>query len=375
MQGIIILLLSVMIYFNSKKVKEDRVLLEQVLLTGIDNLNIKIEEINDVQKQENRKINDKIDKLNTKIYETNKDINDGMCELNKQASKNNNYIKELMSSRQAINEDEIHQWIKLVEKRLEQEQIEEALGALDSAIDKYPASRLLLELYGKVIGPLIKSEDTMVKRDSLKRYNRVVELFFNHCCFEDWEFAFKVKRGVNSIGDNMVNVLQQKRISRIKDIISEFENQVEDLMRKKQINEIDIQRLNKIDESIEKQLLIAIPDLESKYHNLSKRVLEKFKTDQENSQENKQAQYNKRAIEAAKIALDRFNDFDSKHIDQNQLQQIVSKLGVWERNYFYPSTALYHNTVYQQIFSELSNENKLKITRLMADTLKKEIIG
>ncbi|KMY51033.1 hypothetical protein [Peribacillus loiseleuriae] len=264
-----------------------------------------------------------------------------------------------------INEElnEIDKWIHAIKKY--KNSPAKCVAMLESALNKYPSSKHLMNLYKENILFLIDSKSPVIKRQAIERYNRTTRVYLDNCRVEDWEFAEEIKNHSLKLGNQYMNDIESKRLSKIKETIEELQIKVSKLTYRKNLTDEEINEIEQLDNQVDKAFIANYPDLNDRYNEVSKMLIQYFSTVE--NDESRIKEYNLNAIDSIQIAYNDFQNNDKSYKKGENIHKLVSKLGGWDSKYLYSSTQIYFQSAYSEIFSKLDLNVKPTFTEKMVN--------
>ena len=260
---------------------------------------------------------------------------------------------------------------------------EERIEALESAMNKYPYAKELVLKYEQEIKPLLHSEQPLVKKRGLERWNKVTRVFLDHCDVEDYELAINMYSDVIEQGRQFMESSYQKRVEMAKqqlrlmnEKLKEIEqwdewSTVQEEGRKEHKEKRDhlIAELEELERQLDQQLIGKVRDLKAAYHAISKRIMDVL-TD--HSDEDQVKRYNLEAIESLQTLHTAFSR-NKKAYRFGRVDEIASVLGAWNLSDLTTQTNVYYQYVYREIFENLDSDQKPILTEAVLNMEKKKV--
>lgn len=265
-------------------------------------------------------------------------------------------------------EEDIKKWVALVEEN--KGEAATTIPIIESALNKYPSSRMLMNLFQEHISFLLTAENVVIRKHAIERYNRAARVFIDNCKATDWSYAKQVLEDALKLGNMYINETETKRVAKLKDTLNVLEQKIVKVGNSS-VTEGELLEIEKLDGQIDKKLLGNYPELLQRYQHISKKLLAYFSAEQ--TDEEKWKQYNLRAVQAFKDAYQLFLANEKTYKKGININSILSNLGGWEAKYFYPSTQVYFQAVYSEIFAKLDPDVKPVFSSKMITEGKKEI--
>ncbi|WP_456277582.1 hypothetical protein [Bacillus sp. AK128] len=259
-------------------------------------------------------------------------------------------------------EEEIQYWI---EKVTITESLNEKVQLLETAINKYPMISHFISSYRETLISLFQDSDDKMKKKIIEKLNHAARIHLDNCKPEDWLSAKAIKDETLRMGNQFMKEQENIFIKRTTHIL----NQLEVLVSENN-TEIDLSKVEELDESIDQNILKHYPSLKNRYQLISTKLMEYI--NKEPSKEGLKA-YNKSAIQAFKRVHSKFNQFESTYKMGERLNELSNELGGWEHSLFTTPTQIYFQSVYSDIFAKLSPNAKPKLTELILDTSTKKV--
>ncbi|WP_099363673.1 hypothetical protein [Fredinandcohnia onubensis] len=259
-------------------------------------------------------------------------------------------------------EKEIQQWI---EKASLAKSPNEKVQILETAINKYPMIPVLVMAYKETLQTLLPNVDDRTRKRIIEKLNHAARIHLDNCKPNDWFSAKTFKDETLRLGNEYMSNQERIFIEKTNKTLQELQQLVS-----LDITEHELKKIEKLDESIDKNILKHYPELFSHYQNLTAQLMKQINT--EPSQEQVKA-YNSRAIQAFKRAQSKFNQLETRYKKGEMLEELTRELGGWEQNYFSMPTQIYFQNVYSDIFAKLSPAAKPMLTELMLNTPLKKV--
>lgn len=274
---------------------------------------------------------------------------------------NDNAFKSFLK----MDDDEIKRWLILAEENANNPPL--VIDCLESAINKYPNSRILVDTYQKIIDPLISSQNQLIRKNAIERNNRVLRVYLDNCTSDDWNHAYALMDKVLMQGNELMNEIVENSEDMNTKVLEEMEKI---LSQDKKLSDNDMQLLEKLDLSINIPLLEKNPSLRERYQIITNKLVALFN----NESNNKQIRdYNFKAINYIRDAYTAFYKHEKEFKKGDNLQTLVWHLGGWDFDKLLPSTQIYQQSVYSEIFAQLDPDAKVSMAKKMLDATSKEI--
>ena len=241
--------------------------------------------------------------------------------------------------------------------------------------NRLPASYELLSLLWKFHKETqSESMPTILQRDMIQDMSAAIATYRQACNIEDIERSNSISEELEQLSSEVLERLQSEGRELIKRQLFRLQELTGVLSDDPDNKEI-LRELEKLDNSLNKELIESIPELLADYRQTSDMLVSIFtqKDDDQEIIEKKEQAYNLKAIKNHKKALERLEADKSNIKHGTGLEKIVSLIGGWDNRYLLPSTISYTNTIYGTIFSKLKKEAQLSITELMVHEKKKSL--
>ena len=263
--------------------------------------------------------------------------------------------------------------------------IKKANGSIKYDLAKHcfnrePASYDLLcvlwELHKEAIA---ESMPNILQRDMIQDMSNAIVLYRQMCDIEDIEKTNSISEELEQLSSEVLKRLKMESRDLLKRQLTHLQALTEALSSDSENKDI-LKELEKLDNSLNKDLIETVPELQKEYRKVSDKLLLIFTQegdDQEDTAKKEQA-YNLKAINKHKKALELF-EADTGFLEENNfkkgtgLSTLVGMIGGWDNRYLLPSTISYANTIYGTIFSKLKKEAQLSITKMMVHEKKKPL--
>ncbi|MFS0576654.1 hypothetical protein AB1K83_13530 [Sporosarcina sp. 179-K 3D1 HS] len=321
-----------------------------------------------LQEQHNQQLEAEIESL-SKFYEqrfkeqlasiTSTYTND----LEKKLDKLDLTIKQSLHSYLTQEQYEMHQWIELINNESNHAQ---AIQQVESALNKFPGSSELIELYTKRITPYLESSEQPIQKLALERYNRATRVFLDNCQPSMWKRAKQLHNEALELGNRYMKSKVQQFEIQAEQIISVLET----ITSAKSLSPKQLERVEKLDNRLQKDLLKNFKGLHARYNKVTQRLFSHLSPSIDQKAVN---EYNLNAIQQFKSAQELFTQQESSFKQGIDLARLSNLLGCWDQTYLTPPTQLYFQNVYSDIFAKLNPEVKPEMTKLMLKTTKKTV--
>ena len=275
----------------------------------------------------------------------------------------NSTVKNSLHSYLIQEEKETQEWLNIIEKENNHAR---AIQQLESALNKFPGSYDLIQVYTKRITPFLESSELTVRKMALERYNRATRVFLDNCQPSVWAEANKLHADALSIG----NLYMKNQVTEVKVRAEEIIRELEEIVIYKELTNKQLERVEILDSQLQKDILKNFKELNTRYTKVTQRLFTHLSPDT-----NQQAvqKYNLKAVKQFKEAHELFANQETFFKQGNDLQQLTNLLGSWDHTYLTSTTQLYLQNVYSDIFAKLSPESKPEMTKLMLTTKKQKV--
>ncbi|GEM_PF-4341246 len=240
--------------------------------------------------------------------------------------------------------------------------------------NRLPASYELLSLLWKLHQEtLSESMPAILQRDMIQDMSAAIATYRQVCNIEDIEKSNSISEELEQLSSKVLERLQREGIELVKRQLFRLRELI-DVLSDDPDNRETLRELKKLDNSLNKELIEAIPELLTEYRQTSDALVSIFthkKDDEQEIIEKKEQAYNLKAIKNHKLALEKFEEKKRDIKRGSGLKKIVNLIGGWDNRHLLPSTISYTNTIYGTIFSKLNKEAQLSITELMVHEKKK----
>jgi hypothetical protein len=193
----------------------------------------------------------------------------------------------------------------------------------------------------------------------------------DNCSAADFSYAKKELDHSLKLGNQYMNEVENKRLAIQKETLESLELKVEALQLSEDHTDAEVNAIEALDQKIDKSFIKQYPNLHTQYQDISKKLMKYFAPAEK--EETVIKQYNLEAIESIKSAYSTFQSNERNYKQGINFQVLTEKLGGWESQYLDPSTQIYFQSVYSEIFSKLNPDVKPKFARGMLKEVKKDI--
>ena len=272
-----------------------------------------------------------------------------------------------------INEEqlEINKWIESIQS--DPTDIAGTVEKAESALNKYPSNRTIMEMYKNLITKLIYGPNPIIRKHAIERYNRASRVFLDNCKPEDFAYAKELLNDSLKLGNELMNEVNNKRLAQTEQQIVQLESKMRELMLSEpsKIEKI-IDAIEELDSQIDRDFLKNYRHLQARYEKVSKQLMQQF-AGANITDEGKIQQYNRLAVDQIQQAYNLFQQDEKTYKNGTNLYRLVNKLGGWDTTYLTPATQVYFQSVYNEIFGKLQPAVKPTFTLKMLEEPKKEI--
>jgi len=338
-------------------------LILSLLLSGLSlfRMNKQFQEIinnsSSLQEQQQKKLDEELRSLSD-LYEkrVEEKLDSMLVELN-------STVKNSLYSYLIQEEKEIKEWLDIIEKEKNHAR---AIQQLESALNKFPGSYDLIQVYARRITPFLESSENTVRKMALERYNRATRVFLDNCQPSVWAEANKLHADSLSIG----NLYMKNQVTQVKLRAEEIIRELEVIVTDNELTKKQLERVEILDNQLQKDILKNFKELNTRYTKVTQRLFSHL-----SPETNQQAiqNYNLEAVKQFKKAQELFTNQETQFKQGNDLKQLTTLLGSWDHTYLTSTTQLYLQNVYSEIFAKLSPESKPEMTKLMLTTKKQKV--
>ena len=200
--------------------------------------------------------------------------------------------------------------------------------------------------------------------------------FAGHCRIDDLPFALEFKQEVVASMGDVVASIDERRRDNISRLLQEMEGCIKKLEDDPPNTKL-IEKVEQIDQQIDKSVLGNYPDLQTTYDKLSQWLMHILGTVEKQSKPEIK-RLNENALKDGKAVLELLDKSfpkgyksyipgTSKQIDAGQLdlEEIARLLSRHDTDRLLPTTINYLRTAEAEVFSKLSPEGKIRFTELM----------
>ncbi|MBB5175036.1 hypothetical protein [Texcoconibacillus texcoconensis] len=260
-------------------------------------------------------------------------------------------------------EREINAWLTHVQQ---EDNRAKKVDILESAINKHPSSRKLVEGYIAAIQPLTQATNDRIRKSAIERMQRTLRVFLDHCQAEDFTYAFDQLDASLKLGNNYMNEVEGKRADHLNATLKKLESYMNKLDKNGSLSEADIEEIEKLDSALDRSFLAQDEAQKKRYEVISKKLMDYF-TNQAPSEQEKRS-YNFKALQAIKQAHESFLSHEKEAKKGTNIQKYSRLLGGWDMDRFYPATQVYYQSVYSDIFSKLEAQVKPEFTKMIMNS-------
>ena len=274
-----------------------------------------------------------------------------------------------MKTNDAARDEDLRGWIEMARAK----NGADAVDLIDAAIDRYPASKELLDKIFAHYGHLAsESDDLQIRRAAVTRLGNVAERFSERCARSDYESARARLREVDRLSARLIESAERLQRERLAEKVGALEQAVSVLIASSTSADAELEQVGKLDESISRDALREYPDLRTRYEDTSRRLVQLL---QKGSTAIKsEVEYNLRAVNSAREAWKLMQEHRAEgwlhdaSADFNKawnMAQLVQRLGGWDFHRLLPPTSTYISSVYAEVLQKLAPESRAEFTELM----------
>ena len=248
----------------------------------------------------------------------------------------------------------------------------ESIERIESAMNKYPGVKVLFVKFQEEITPLLSSENQVIKKHAIERYNGQARLFSDNCRSEDWSFANDALEQSLQLGNQFMIDVQNTRHSNLKNKIFNLELLSTLTKSNTELSTVSIEVIEKADKEIDKKLFDSYPELKARYNKVSQQFIAYFTPSHEDEKTIKE--YNLTALSDFHTALTLFHSNENAFKSGASIHLLIEKLGGWKSEHLASPTQVYFQNVYSEIFSKLNPNVKVEFSKAMLNAPRKEVI-
>jgi hypothetical protein len=264
---------------------------------------------------------------------------------------------------------EIQKWIKTIQSYHSNHAL--AIEFLESALNKYPSSRELIKEYCLHIKKLITSDKSSIRKQAIERYNRAARIYLDNCLHQDWNYAKEIMDEALKIGNEYINDIEKQRYKKENNMILQLEQKASLLKTGVKLSEAEIDEIEKLDQMVDKNFVNQHKILMERYISVSQRFMRFFSNIQDDDTAIKE--YNLKALKSIHEAHSNFKLNEKIYKQGIDINKIVKLLGGWDMSILHPSTQIYFQSVYSDLFAKLNPDVKSNFTEKILKMEKKEI--
>lgn len=296
-------------------------------------------------------------------------------ERKEKSSLNSNSETPLLTN-QKPETDRTSQFLSYIEKAPEDRKYYITRHCFNRLPASYDLLNLLWNMYKETIS---ESMPTILQRDMIQDMSAAITLYRQECGIEDIEKANSISEELEELSSEVLERMRKEGRELVKRQLFQLQKLTGILSNDPDNKEV-LRKLEKLDNSLNKELIEAIPELHAEYSKTSDKLVSIFTREKDGQKdiEKKEQAYNLKAIKNHKKALEMFEadtglSKENKFKSGTGLQKLVRLIGGWDNRHLLPSTISYSNTIYGTIFSKLKKEAQLSITELMVHEKKKAL--
>ncbi|MCK4821806.1 hypothetical protein KA005_38935, partial [bacterium] len=219
-----------------------------------------------------------------------------------------------------------------------------------------------------------ESMPTILQRDMIQDMSAAIAVYRQACDMEEIEKANSISEELEQLSSEVLERLREEGRELVKRQLHQLQELTGVLSADPDNKEV-LRELENLDNSLNKELIEAVPELHAEYRKTSDELVSIFtlEKDEQEDIEKKEQAYNLKAIKKHRKALEMFEADTGKYKKGAEINKLVRLIGGWDNRYLLPSTISYTNTIYGTIFSKLKKEAQLSITELMVHEKKKPL--
>lgn len=265
-------------------------------------------------------------------------------------------------------------WIERATKTAKQLPRTEVLAA---ALLRYPTVKpVFSELFSQRQKLLESPLSLDVKRLIITELISLSENFQRNCNPGDLGYAARMVAKSSELGDDLIEEARSLQRESISFTLDEIAAELTKLAANMARPDAALDKLAQLDASLDDAIINNFPELKSRRAELTEKTIEIVSKPRQPSGSDDVKAYNRRAIAAANSAFARFGTHDDGklfssgsvnfNIASNQ-QVLINDLGGWDTALLLPSTSMFVNQVYGEIFQKLNHEGRVSLASLMVN--------
>ena len=279
-------------------------------------------------------------------------------------------------SKSKVKKNQIRNLISFIDKTVKEKRYNVAKQCFNREPASFDLLCLLWELHKETLSDPLPS---IIQRDMVQDMTAAIVHYKQTCDIEDIEKPNSISEELEQHSLEVLEKLRKESRDLVKRQLVRIQEYVV-MLRKDPENKDVLRELEKLDNSLNKDLIEQTPELQAKYHQISEKLMSIFTQQEEDKEdlEKKEKNYNLKAIMNHKKALEMF-EADTGFFEENNYKKgnglcdLVKLIGGWDNRHLLPSTISYTNTIYGTIFSKLKKGAQLSITKKMVLEEKKPL--
>jgi hypothetical protein len=216
-----------------------------------------------------------------------------------------------------------------------------------------------------------------IKLGLISQMNNLIERFEANCSIDDLPHLESTKKFIADKSDVLIREIETLDVQKSKERIDLLGGFIEHLRQMDTINDDDFQTIKRLDDDIDKELLMRNKGVSNLYYDQIKRMQMIVKENEKRSADAnaiKLKRYNKTALGSFKQAIENYHNDKGTYNRGDNLDQMVALLGGFNTNYFSPEVSMFFGFVYGEIFGGLKKpDSKIWITEAMLNANEKEL--
>ncbi len=246
------------------------------------------------------------------------------------------------------------------------------------AFIRMPYSRKIFEItLDRYLKKYDAEPNVNIRLGLISQINSAIDRFEAACDIKDLKHVEDTKKFISEKSEQLLQEIESQDETKLKEKIKKLSNYIDKLHSKPNIGDDDYQRIKELDEDIDKNEIKRFSRISGLYFEQIKKMQEVIK-DKEQVQskdfDRKIIEYNQKALEGFKQAIDNYHNDKSTFNKGERLDQVVNWMGGYNSSYLRSEVSMFFGYVYGEIFSGLKKpSSKIWLTEEMLKAQDREL--